>query len=528
MNWIENLYFKTQNYFYSVFRYNFILGTRTSFAPNTLPKATPFLHQVICFADNNIAQQPTDKLPKSFDQKWPSDDSADAKILNSFRWTADQKAGSKDRDFVENLKKIITNWNALYGTWHPVLWRSDILGERVGHLIRVHGLVCYDSPPKFQNDFYAALFRQAKYLQHVSEQKINNWQCFLTHWGRILSTFAFIELRKSRPHALTKLELDIERYILPDGGHPSRNPAISLLLLTILCDIRDLFIYFGEQPPNKLLSGIDRLVPFIKGFRHGDGGFALFNCNDARNSNLINKILDVSGVKARALKNARYTGFSRLRAGQSNVLFDTGATVNLYLRDGQQSSALAFEFSNGNNRLICNCGRRMGKPSLDWNRALESSAAHSTIILGDQNIGPIHNTSHNRNDYQGNRLVEATHDGYLKRFGVTIARSLYLDPSGHDLRGEDQIFGRSKTYFVTRFHVHPDVKILSTESGRSAILKPARGHTWKFECNFPLNLEQSVYFGDGILRRSTMIVLNGDLNAPKTKINWRLTAKKDS
>ena len=115
---------------------------------------------------------------------------------------------------------------------------------------------------------------------------------FFVHWGRILSAFAFNELIKSRPHALKKLEVDIERYILPDGGNPWRSPTISLLLLTILSDIRDLFIYFQEQPPDKLVSGINRLVPFIKGFRHGDGGFALFNCNGAGNSILIDKILD--------------------------------------------------------------------------------------------------------------------------------------------------------------------------------------------------------------------------------------------
>ena len=67
------------------------------------------------------------------------------------------------------------------------------------------------------------------------------------------------------------------RQILPDGGHISRNPGALIELLVDLLPLRTAFTARNIAPPPALLNAIDRMMPMLRFFRHGDGNFALFN-----------------------------------------------------------------------------------------------------------------------------------------------------------------------------------------------------------------------------------------------------------
>ena len=67
------------------------------------------------------------------------------------------------------------------------------------------------------------------------------------------------------------------RQILPDGGHISRNPGALIELLLDLLPLRQFFSARNVPPPAALNNAIDRMMPMLRFFRHGDGNFALFN-----------------------------------------------------------------------------------------------------------------------------------------------------------------------------------------------------------------------------------------------------------
>ena len=79
---------------------------------------------------------------------------------------------------------------------------------------------------------------------------------------------------KPRPRRLGD---ELERQILPDGGHISRNPGALIELLLDLLPLRQAFTARNMPPPPALLNAIDRMMPMLRFFRHGDGNFALFN-----------------------------------------------------------------------------------------------------------------------------------------------------------------------------------------------------------------------------------------------------------
>ena len=77
--------------------------------------------------------------------------------------------------------------------------------------------------------------------------------------------------------ATRRLVNEIERQILPDGGHISRNPGVIIEILLELLPLSQAFAARNVAPPPALLNAIDRMMPMLRFFRHGDGTFALFN-----------------------------------------------------------------------------------------------------------------------------------------------------------------------------------------------------------------------------------------------------------
>ena len=73
------------------------------------------------------------------------------------------------------------------------------------------------------------------------------------------------------------LESEIERQILPDGGHVSRSPEALLSAYRHLMMVMEALSAVDEEPPHALRNAHDRMAPMLRFFRHGDGALALFN-----------------------------------------------------------------------------------------------------------------------------------------------------------------------------------------------------------------------------------------------------------
>jgi len=66
--------------------------------------------------------------------------------------------------------------------------------------------------------------------------------------------------------ATRKLSDELQRQILPDGGHISRNPGALIELLIDLLPLRQTFAARNIAPPPALLNAIDRMMPMLRFF----------------------------------------------------------------------------------------------------------------------------------------------------------------------------------------------------------------------------------------------------------------------
>jgi len=348
--------------------------------------------------------------------------------------------------------------------------------------------------------------------------------------------------------AVPLLVEQLNKQILPDGGSIGRNPQTLLDLLLDLLPLRQAFAARGQSPPPELLNAIDRMMPALRMFRHGDGSLALFNGMGVTAADRIATVLAHEDARAQPLENAIYSGYQRLEANNALVLVDTGPPPPPLFSRTAHAGCLSLEFSLDRERVIINCGSPgVNRPSLS--ASARATAAHSTVTLddvsscafgaqsglrswfGDEIVaGPGAVPVRREQSALGLSLV-ASHDGYLLRFGLIHERTLLLHADGLTLAGIDRLIAMpgvalTDANYAIRFHVHPAVSIERTINGAGVLLQLPSAATLIFEAGgLPIDVEESIFFAapEGPRPCEQIIVYGsaGDIN----EIAWSFTRR---
>jgi len=347
------------------------------------------------------------------------------------------------------------------------------------------------------------------------------------------------------PRAMQRMSEELERQILPDGGHIERSPSVQLSVLRHLVDIRALLRVAHREMPDGLQGAIDRMAPVVRFFRHADGGLALFNDSAENEPGWIDRVLAEADARGRAPNRAPHSGFERLAIGRLFAIIDAGAPAPPRLDGHAHAGTLALEVDVGNTRVIVNCGPA---PAADpeWRSAQRATAAHSTLSIDDTNSSEVlpgsesglgrrpANVLADRDEQEGHVWLFASHDGYAQRFGLIHRRRLFLDASGADLRGEDSLDPADPARpvgdhgFTVRFHLHPEIDASLVQDGTAVLLRlPGTGRNRPSGCWFraeggSLTLADSIYLGSGEPRRTQQIVISGRVAAAGATVKWAL------
>jgi uncharacterized heparinase superfamily protein len=424
---------------------------------------------------------------------------------------------------ISEANRTLAAWFTSHDRFDLETWRADIASERVTRWINAYPLISPDMSIQMSALWRMQINRHIRHLNGIPKSAITGWRRFLYHQMRVATALVVEGAKPRLQDFLNALGEDVDQQIWPDGGHISRSPSIALAILALLIEIRDALISKEIEPPGGLITAIDRMVPWIKGMRHSDGGFALMNGATSSTGDLIDTVLAASGSRARAMSDAPHSGFYRLRSGQTIILFDSGQSGS---DTHNQRAPASFEMSVGKQRIFSNCGTRLGNDSGadTWREVLRATAAHSTLVVDDKNVGPVNHVRTDRRDHDGARLIENAHDGYQSVFGIEHRRSVYLDAAGTDIRGEDLLSGGQSKAFLIRFHLHPGVNASMVEGGGEVIIKPSKGRGWRFQSDHPIMIDEGVNFYDGRQHRTQQIVILGNHEPTQSTVKWRLTS----
>ena len=435
-----------------------------------------------------------------------------------------------------NARALVDEWITLNSSQDAIAWRPDVVARRVISWLSQAPLVLDDADAQFYRRFLRSLARQVRHLRRTVSQARDGVP-------RLQATIAlcYAALCMARQHrhirtAAKRLADELERQILPDGGHISRNPGALIELLVDLLPLRTAFTARNIAPPAPLLNAIDRMMPMLRFFRHGDGNFALFNGMGPTPTDLLTTILAYDDARGDPLANAPHSGYQRLEGAGTLVLMDTGRPPPMAVSQEAHAGCLAFELSSRQNRIVVNCGLPATSRG-GWRQVARATAAHSTVTFNDTSSsrfvesGPVRRVLYGtpmlggprqvavtRDDEEDRIVLHASHDGYADAFNVIHERALALAADGRRLDGEDlftpargDTLPAERDAFAVRFHRHPSVKANRLADGHSAMLQLQNKEIWTFSAyEDRVDLEESVYLaGPDGPRRTVQLVIYG-------------------
>lgn len=460
--------------------------------------------------------------------------------MNSFDWLRDLRAVGGDVAR-RQARTLITSWLDQNHGWNSDSWAPDVLGTRIANWIGQHDFYCQSADDAFRSRVFESLARQTTHLSRVVPGPLQGSALLSAVRGLAFGGLCLPGCDKALGQALKLLERELPAQVLPDGGHVERNPERHMLVLRHLIDIRTVLRAARHEVPEVLQHAIDRMTPALRFFRHGDGGLSLFNGGREADPAMTDTVLAQSDARGRPLKSAPHCGFERMLAGRTTLVMDTGKAPPPGLDTDAHAGTLSFELTVGRERLIVNCGSHPSRFG-PWRGALAATAAHSTLAVAETNSAQVleqgglgrrpGRITCERIEGDGATLVEATHDGYVRSFGLLHRRRLYLADNGDDLRGEDTLEGPAGTSFALRFHLHPSVTPAAVAGGDSVLLKLPSGAVWRLRATGAvLEVSESIYLGGGFgdgdePRRTNQVVVTGDTVSDSTQIKWALRREK--
>jgi len=468
-----------------------------------------------------------------FEMTPPSDEWA--VILLSFSWLRHLRAADSAINRA-NARSLIDEWINLQGGWHPLGWRLDILSRRIICWLSQAPFVLQDADARFYRRFIRSLSRQVRYLRRSVKQTRDGLPRLQALMALNYATLCLQGQSGTLRTNARRLIEELRRQILPDGGHISRNPGVLIELLVDLLPLRQLFSARHLQPPAALNNAIDRMMPMLRFFRHGDGNFAQFNGMGPTPVDLLATVLAYDDARGTPVSNAPHSGYQRIDAGQTALLMDSGRPPPLAVSQEAHAGCLSFELSWKAHRLVINCGLPAVNKE-NWRQVARATAAHSTVTFNDQSscrffesglrkmLGGILIVSGPRNvrverdeDSDGVHL-RASHDGYAPDFGVIHNRAIRLSADGRALDGEDNFTPadgrelplRAGDEYAIRFHLHPAIKANRLADGHGVILLLPDKDVWSFGTyGETVEIEESVYLaGTDGPRRTVQIVIYG-------------------
>ncbi|MFV0431586.1 MAG: heparinase II/III family protein [Alphaproteobacteria bacterium] len=450
--------------------------------------------------------------------------------VHSFTWLRDlQAVGTAQAG--KHARQLVDEWFGIYRNYEKTAWQPHLVARRIINIFSSWSFVQDHADAPFRLRIRFDLCTQAAHLErriHIVKYPEHKIQCLC---GIIWAGLHLQDWQNRIPPAISVLLYELERQILPDGGHISRSPQVSLNILADLVDLAHNLSYNRMQVPLELEAAIVRLAAFVRSMRHEDGGLALFH------DSLENDSLYIDTVLARSRTNNQDTdflfndtGFISLKADKTTAIMDLARAAKT--SEHLYASPLAFELSSHGQRIIVNAGAEYDTklPGSNARRAaLHSTRAHSTLSVGQTDAWMKNIKSGNPNlRIDGDRqAITASHNGWEKQ-GWLHRRSLWLSFDGNELMGQDVLKPAKegtagKEPVTLRFHLHPNITAEHMEGYQGVVLYLPDGEKWYFDmAEGKISLGRGTWMGRANdIRDIQSIIIPIPIRDNQVSIDWR-------
>ena len=411
-----------------------------------------------------------------------------------FTWLHDLAEVSDQSIATQVAEFLMEGWLKENTSWTRETWDAELTAHRVINWAIQAPLILSKNNTVYRSTVLHVMASQARHLMRSHQDASEGTARLYTASALLIAGLLLPGGNRWRVRGEAALKTQLMSKIRADGGPLSRNPSDALTAMHLLVLTKAAYNDVNGDMPSWIQTSLDRLAPYVRAMRHGDGAFVSFTGSSAEAEADLDAILTASDATGRAIESAHQSGIQRVAMGDSLLIIDAGVPCERRLSARAGASTTAFEFSDGPDRIVVNMGPASPTgPMPTLNRLSRTTAAHSTLTVGDRNstrIGeeglldegvtrvPMTRIS----DAEGTS-ISLSHDGYEKRFGITHERTIHLSAKGKVLKGTDRIIAvnprkAKKAETILRFHLHPNLRTSRLEDGR--IRLDAAAGSWLF------------------------------------------------
>jgi uncharacterized heparinase superfamily protein len=459
---------------------------------------------------------------------------------HGFGWLRDLGAAVPREQGAPVAEKILKAWLDDHArTVADPAWRPDLWGRRILVWTAYAPYLMSSGDEELRTALLNTLARGARHLDRAADS-VPQGVARIAAWAGVIAAGLLIpggDLRVA--HGEAGLARALSQALHDDGGLAARVPAMQLDLVELMAQLRAVYEVRARPMPATISGPIAKAVSALAGVVLGDGALSSWQGGGPGSANAIAAAIMATGVRPETLTPARDWGYQRLEAGASRLVMDAAPPPSGAMIRGGCASTLAFELSEGPQRIIVNCGGSPGLPA-ELGQGLRTTAAHSTLTLSDTNSTALHEDGSlgrgvgevemERSEGRDGATLVGAHDGYVRRHGFRHERTLTLAPDGRMLSGEDRLVpagrrrGLAATPFVIRFHLGAGLETVLTADAHGALIRPPEGGAWQFRAEAgTLSMEPSVWIDSlGRPRVTQQLAIAGETPPDGIAIGWSL------
>lgn len=462
--------------------------------------------------------------------------------LQGFGWLRDLAAAATRERGAGIAEDLVGRWLLAHGAKVDAAWAPALWGERLLFWLAYAPYILSRRDADYRSALLNTMARGARHLSAEAD-KAPPGLPRITAWAGLTAACLLLSSGTAR---LARAEAGLSRALasaqFDDGGLMSRSPTEQALLVDRLGLLRSAYAAARHDFPQGFEDAGAAALAALHGVTMGDGSLSSWQGGNEGSKTGLAALVEGCGFRARPLRQPRGWGYHRLSALGTILVIDAAPPPERKLARIGSASTLAIELSDGQQKLVVNCGgpgAYLGTLPEGLAPALRTTAAHSTLTLADTNstaIMPdgslgkgVEDVTVTRSEDNDASRIEAAHDGYVRGFGLVHDRALSLGNDGKEIRGLDRLIakGRRKlrddVAFAIRFHLAPGVEAVPTADGFGALIRSPGAPPWSFRCRgAQLSLEESVAVdGNGQLRATLQLVLAGEVSHLGGEVGWQ-------
>ena len=517
--------------YFSSSRYNKSLKTKTPKQANYNPN--PFLLSIIT-AYKKESFKISEVDPNLF---WMENKKKGSEQLHNFFWLnlIDRKTDGK------NIKKIIYIWMLKNSMYKKKTWQSSILSARITSWILNLDVILDNATFDFKKNFLSSIISQSNHLKRNVEFEKNYLKKIEIFATLILTGIVFKEYETNYKLGIKELENCVKDFFDKDGFPLTRNPNDLLDATKYLIFCKEIIKDAQKYIPEFLENIIEQNIFCLNFIKYPNNQLPLFN---GASKNIVSQSEDYLDNTEKKRKSENIIGgLFKLKQKNHVVFFDIGRPPKKKFSKCYQSGPLSFEYFLDGEKIICNSGfgDNISRKAELLSRL---TACQTTLTLNDTSVtkfernklinkifgNSIKNTfkTYDINIYREKNLVgcSASHNGYENNFGCIHKREIYFDKENNYLKGSDYIFKKKDGIpirYVFRFHINPELTVVKTMGGNSALIQISKNKSVLFTINNEnLEIEKSIFLGGKKILDNACITISGNLVNKNKSLNWEI------